>query len=71
MDIKYETFTVYEDDWKHEIGNTDCPECYSWYPLKCKCGGLVHAEFFEEHYDAVILLYKCDKCGDEYEVDDT
>lgn len=55
-------------DSEHEIGlDGECPECWKGYPVKCKCGGNVHAEFYDESFDDVALSYKCDKCGDNYE----
>ena len=53
----------------HEKGNVECPACWSGYPKwKCRCGGLVHAEFGDENYDGDYWLYhKCDKCGDGFD----
>lgn len=50
--------------FEHEIGDTDCKECWSGYPKPCRCGGLIHATFGDENYDMDYwLYYKCDKCG--------
>lgn len=52
----------------HEVGDTECGECWSNYPKPCKCGGLVHTDFGDEDADCNYWLYcKCDKCGDQYE----
>ncbi len=64
---------VYYD---HEPNNKNCPGCKSqmaaWrkdflcdiYPSKCKCGGLIHAEYT---YDKSVtrdppMFIRCDKC---------
>lgn len=65
-----ETFTLGEGLYQHEVGNEECCEgwCGGGYPLHCKCGGLIHADFGDEDYDCNYWLYKkCDKCGDDYE----
>jgi hypothetical protein len=55
--------------YKHIVGNENCTEgwCASLeYPKKCKCGGLIHADFGDEDSDCNYWLYtKCDKCGEE------
>ena len=30
---------------KHNRGNCRCDECWQEYPVKCNCGGLIHAEY--------------------------
>ena len=57
--------------YKHEIGNEECSEgwcaCDGW-PKKCKCGGIIHADFGDEDYDYNYWLHiKCDICGENYE----
>lgn len=55
-------------DYNHEWDNPDCPKCWMYYPRDCKCGGLIHAEFFETNFDDdVWLSYWCSKCGEDYE----
>ena len=54
---------------EHYEGRRDCPSC--WHkPYQCKCGGLIHNEFFDydgpPDYD-LILIYLCDRCGEDYE----
>ena len=55
-------------DYNHVIGNKKCNEGWcnkgSHYPIKCECGGLIHADFGDENRDGDYWLYtKCDKCG--------
>ncbi|MFH0976819.1 MAG: hypothetical protein V1874_13625 [Spirochaetota bacterium] len=52
-----------DEEDNHEIGNTNCSKCWNGYPIKCDCGGLIHASFGDENseYD-YWLYYKCDKC---------
>jgi len=50
---------------RHLIGDKECKECWSGYPKKCECGGLIHASFGDEDCDENYWLYtKCDKCGE-------
>jgi len=52
---------------EHICGNRKCLECYRNYPVKCVCGGLIHAQFIRENWQNVVeLSYGCDKCGDKY-----
>lgn len=62
------TFKVSTDgNSEHEIGNAECPDCWSGFPVSCECGGLVHAEFGDEDADSNYWLHrKCDKCDDDY-----
>lgn len=56
----------YEND--HEEGNKNCPSCWFGYPVACECGGLIHAAFGDENEEGDWwLIYKCDKCGEDYE----
>jgi len=60
-----EQFTI--DGNPHNVGDKECAECWrDDYPLECSnCGkGLKHSEFYDESYDSVFCLYKCDVCGD-------
>ena len=62
---------IHEKD--HETGNENCPQCWLGYPVKCKCGGLIHGEFEDEIWDEklddieILVEHKCDKCGDNWE----
>ena len=60
--------TYAEMNGHHESGDhTFCPGCWSGYPKKCECGGVVHAEFGDEDQDSDYWLsYACDKCGYDY-----
>jgi len=55
-------------DYQHEVGNENCEEGWcerDTYPKKCKCGGLIHADFGDENSDCNYWLYtECDKCGE-------
>ncbi len=52
----------------HEISNKECSDCWQGYPVPCKCGGLVHAQFGDENSDGDYWLEKfCDVCGSDYE----
>lgn len=48
---------------KHQIGQSSCDECLSGYPRKCRCGGMIHAEFGGQNSPS---KYLCDKCGDRF-----
>ena len=60
------TITVTDDSpYEHDVGNENCKSgwCGGWdFPKRCKCGGLIHADFCDEDYDNVYLNYKCDSC---------
>ena len=52
----------------HEVGNSECPDCWKNYPVPCKCGGLIHAQFGDEDSNGDYWLEKfCDTCEDDYE----
>ena len=52
---------------EHPIGDRRCNECYIGYPNKCRCGGLIHAEFVKESWEGFKKIETlCDKCGDEF-----
>lgn len=51
------------DGTEHETGDKECLECYA-EPDPCDCGGLIHHQYFDESWDSVIVLHKCDLCGD-------
>jgi len=56
--------------YQHEIGNLNCQEgwCADEFPLLCKCGGLIHADFGDEDSSGDYWIYKkCDLCGENYE----
>jgi len=67
------TFTIQSGDqlYEHLVGDKNCKEGWcggGHYPVKCKCGGLIHAEFGDEDTDCNYWLnLACDKCGDKYE----
>ena len=59
--------TMLLDGEELKVGEEDCEACWSGYPKRCECGGLVHAEFGDENYGGDYwLLRKCDSCGDDY-----
>jgi len=60
---------------KHEIGNPDCTggDCGNWkkyrisnvdyhFPQICKCGGLIHGNYWKCGGTFVEYLWCCDKC---------
>lgn len=64
------TFGDWGDRELHRRGDEACAEglCKGKgageYPLPCKCGGLIHANFGDESSDGDYWLYeKCDRCG--------
>lgn len=67
MSTDPKTFKFGEDDSPHEIGKSDCDECWNGYPKRCEdrdCSGLIHASFGDENGDGDYWLYKeCDVCG--------
>jgi hypothetical protein len=67
---KTEEFKI--DGRKHECNDPNCQ--IGWcdggleFPKRCKCGGLIHAEFGDENSDGDYWVYrKCDNCGDDFE----
>jgi hypothetical protein len=51
----------------HAAEDRRCNECYVNYPMKCACGGLIHAQYVDTTWDDQIQLeFSCDKCGGEY-----
>jgi len=52
-----------------EVNKFYCVECFKGYPVPCKCGGLIHAEFsdYDDANDDVLLLLECDQCGSSYQ----
>ena len=48
---------------KHQIGQSSCDECLNGYPRKCRCGGMIHAEYGGQNSPS---KYICDKCGDRF-----
>ena len=58
--------------YQHEIGNKNCNE--GWcnegidFPCKCRCGGLIHADFGDEDSTGDYWIHKkCDRCGENYQ----
>lgn len=52
---------------EHTVGDHRCVECWKGFPVKCVCGGFIHAQFVKESWQNVIdLAYACDICGDKY-----
>lgn len=52
---------------EHTVGDHRCCECWRGYPVKCLCGGFIHAQFVKEEWDNnLILTYGCDVCGDKF-----
>jgi len=47
----------------HKNGDERCPACWPHYPVKCACGGLVHAEYGDDTDNGYWLAKHCDKCG--------
>jgi hypothetical protein len=53
---------------QHTSGDQRCSECYRNYPMKCNCGGLIHAQFVKENWqNQTILAFSCDLCGEKYQ----
>lgn len=53
---------------EHTVGDRRCCECWRGYPVKCVCGGLVHAQFISENWQNILnLVYSCDSCGDNFQ----
>jgi hypothetical protein len=58
------------ENGKHNCGDSQCCECSHGYPVKCQCGGLIHAE----HLGAQAITRDnpfgikclCDKCGGRF-----
>lgn len=52
---------------EHTVGDRRCCECWKGYPVKCVCGGMVHAQFVKESWQGELdLAYACDICGDKF-----
>lgn len=52
---------------EHQPEDRRCLECYRGYPMKCLCGGFIHAQFMKETWDnQTQLTYSCDKCGPDF-----
>lgn len=49
-----------ESRFPHVSGDEHCGACFFGYPKRCKCGGLIHAEFKSYNGDNVELITKCD-----------
>lgn len=60
-----QTFVV--ENMPHSIGNHRCEECFSGFPKRCQCKGLIHAQFVKEDWEGGLnLVYLCDYCGKDY-----
>lgn len=55
---------------KHIRGNCRCDECWQGYPVKCTCGGLIHAEYLGQNgmsaNNPMGVKCLCDKCGGKF-----
>jgi len=52
---------------EHTTGDNRCVECYTGYPHKCRCGGLIHAEFVDKSWNGDLnIKFLCDQCGDQF-----
>jgi hypothetical protein len=58
------------ENGKHSCGDGNCCECSHGYPVKCTCGGLIHAEHLGAHAVAkdnpLGIKCLCDKCGGRF-----
>jgi len=53
---------------QHTAGDRRCEECVKNYPMKCICGGLIHAQFVRETWEnKTILAFACDVCNGNYQ----
>jgi len=55
---------------KHVVGSCRCDECWQGYPVKCNCGGLIHAEYLGHDSKSAAnpmgVKCLCDKCGSRF-----
>lgn len=55
---------------KHTKGNCRCDECWQGYPVRCTCGGLIHAEYLGEeaknNSNPMGVKCLCDKCENHF-----
>ena len=55
---------------KHNRGNCRCDDCWQEYPVKCNCGGLIHAEYLGDSAkgpnNPMGVKCLCDKCGSRF-----
>ncbi len=42
---------------------TDYVNYLSYYPKKCSCGGLIHAEISNNRFHGLTVIYRCEDCG--------
>lgn len=54
---------------EHVTGDEHCGEgwCGLGFPLRCTCGGLIHADFGDDSDEGYWCYEKCDQCGYNYE----
>lgn len=59
--VDVNSYVVYAE-YRHYEGAENCPACWSGYPKRCSCGGLVHADFGDyTSEDSYYLETWCDK----------
>ena len=58
------------ENGKHSCGDYRCIECCHGYPVKCNCGGLIHAEHLGSQSvsssNPFGIKCLCDKCGGRF-----
>ena len=58
------------ENGKHSCGDNHCSECCHGYPVRCTCGGLIHAEHLGSHAitrdNPFGIKCLCDKCGSRF-----
>ncbi len=58
------------ENGKHSCGDSRCIECCHGYPVKCQCGGLIHAEHLGANAvtrdNPFGIKCLCDKCGGRF-----
>jgi hypothetical protein len=51
------------EDQVHDADDAQCPMCAGGYPVRCVCGGLMHAVSEADEENETIVSTKCGKCG--------
>lgn len=65
---KMELFKV--ANYKHNVGDRRCCECWAGFPQRCKCKGLIHAQFVKENWEGELnVQLACDNCGELFKKD--